>query len=333
MGTICPISGRDVNLKYSFPSRRSAVMSNRGMVATSQPLAAQAGVSLLQQGGNAVDAAIATAAVLNVVEPMMTGLGGDVFALVYLSRSKELKALNASGRAPYAASLETLQKLGYQKMPETGIHTVTIPGALDGWCSLLDNYGTMSLSQALAPAIELAEHGFPVTEVIAHWWQVNRAKLQANANAARTYLPAGRAPEPGEVFVQPDLANTLKRIAQGGRDVFYRGEIAEAIVACSQENGGLITIKDLNDHTSTWVTPISTNYHGYDIYECPPNGQGLVALLALNILEGYELSSLGHNSPEYLHLLIEALKLAFADANQYVADPDFVDIPFREITF
>jgi gamma-glutamyltranspeptidase/glutathione hydrolase len=320
-----------VNLKYVFPSRRSAVMSNRGVVATSQPLATQAGVSILQRGGNAVDAAIATAATLNVVEPMMTGLGGDVFALVYLSRSKNLKALNASGRAPYAASLETLQKLGYQKMPETGIHTVTIPGALDGWCALLDNYGTMSLAQVLAPAIELAEHGFPVTEVIAHWWQVNRAKLQVNASAARTYLPAGRAPEPGEVFVQPDLADTFKKIAQEGPDVFYRGEIAEAIVACSQENGGLITMKDLNDHTSTWVTPISTNYRGYDVYECPPNGQGLVALQALNILEGYDLKSLGHNSPEYLHLLIEALKLTFADANWYVADPDFVDIPLKKL--
>ncbi|MFQ5997283.1 MAG: gamma-glutamyltransferase, partial [Dehalococcoidales bacterium] len=318
-------------MEYSFPSRRSAVMSNRGMVATSQPLAAQAGVSILQQGGNAVDAAIATAAALNVVEPMMTGLGGDVFVLVYLSQNQELKALNASGRAPYAASLETLQKLGYQKMPETGIHTVTIPGALDGWCALLDNYGTMSLSQVLAPAIELAEHGFPVTEVIAHRWQENRAKLQANASATRTYLPAGRVPEPGEVFVPPDLANTFKKIAQGGRDVFYRGEIAEAIVACSQENGGLITMQDLNDHTSNWVTPISTNYRGYDIYECPPNGQGLVVLLTLNILEDYDLKSLGHNSPEYLHLLIEALKLAFADANRYVADPDFVDIPLKKL--
>ena len=320
-----------MNLKYSFPSRRSAVMSTRGIVTTSQPLATQAGVSILQQGGNAVDAAIATAAALNVVEPMMTGLGGDVFALVYLSRSKELKALNASGRAPYAASLETLQNLGYQKMPETGIHTVTIPGALDGWSSLLGNHGTMSLAQVLAPAINLAEHGFPVTEIIAHTWQENRAKLQANADAALTYLPAGRAPEPGEIFRQPDLANTLKKIAQGGRDVFYRGEIAEAIVACSQENGGLITMKDMNDHTSTWVTPISTNYHGYDIYECPPNGQGLVVLLALNILEGYDLPSLGHNSPEYLHLLIEALKLAFADADRYVADPDFIDIPLESL--
>jgi len=320
-----------MNMKYSFPSRRSAVMSNRGMVAASQPLATLAGVSILQQGGNAVDAAIATAAALNVVEPMMTGLGGDVFALVYLSESKELKALNGSGRAPYAASLETLRRLGYQKMPETGIHAVTIPGTLDGWCTLLDACGTMDLAQVLTPAIALAEQGFPVSEVTALRWQESRARLEANAAAARTYLPAGRAPAPGEVFKQPDLARTFKKLAQGGRDVFYRGEVAEAIVACSQENGGLITMRDLNDHASTWVAPISTNYRGYDIYECPPNGQGLITLLALNILEGYDLRSLGHNSPEYLHLLIEALKLAFADAERYVADPDFVDIPLEKL--
>jgi len=320
-----------MDLKYSFPSRRSEVMSTRGVVATSQPLAAQAGVSMLLQGGNAVDAAIATAAALNVVEPMSTGLGGDVFALVYLSSSDELKALNASGRAPYAASLETLRNLGYSKMPEMGIHTVTIPGALDGWCSLLEKYGTMSLAQVLAPAIDLAEHGFPVTEITAHLWRKNSAKLQSNASAAHTYLMAGKAPEPGEIFVQSDLARTFKKIAEEGRDIFYRGEIAEAIVACSQENGGLITLQDLNDHTSTWVTPISTNYRGYDIYECPPNSQGLVVLLALNILEGYNLQSLEHNSPGYLHLVIETIKLAFADANRYVADPDFVDIPLKSL--
>ena len=320
-----------MDLKYSFTSRRSSVMSSRGIVATSQPLATQAGISMLLQGGNAVDAAIASAAALNVVEPMMTGLGGDAFALVYLSRSNQLKALNASGRAPYAASLETLRNLGYQEMPSTGIHTVTIPGALDGWCSLLDTYGTMSLAQVLLPAIELAECGFPVTEIIGHTWKMNSAKLQLNASATRTYLPAGKAPEPGEVMVQPDLARTFRKIAEGGRDVFYRGEIAEAIVVCSRENGGFITVQDLNDHASTWVTPISTNYRGYDIYECPPNGQGLVALLALNILEGYSLQSLGHNSPGYLHLLIEAVKLAFADAKRYVADPDFVDIPLKSL--
>jgi len=270
-------------------------MSNRGIVATSQPLAAQAGVSMLMQGGNAIDAAIATAAALNVVEPMSTGLGGDAFALVYLSRSNELRALNASGRAPYAASLEALRNLGYTKMPETGIHTVTIPGALDGWCSLLEKYGTMSLAHVLAPAIELAEHGFPVTEIIGHSWKMSSVKLRSNANAAHTYLMARNAPDPGDIVVQRDLAGTFNKIAERGCDIFYRGEIAEAIVACSRQNGGLITMQDLNDHTSTWVTPISTNYRGYDIYECPPNGQGLVVLLALNILEGYDLQSLGYN--------------------------------------
>ena len=320
-----------MNLKYSFPSRRSEVMSTHGIVATSQPLAAQIGVSMLLRGGNAIDAAIATAAALNVVEPMSTGLGGDAFALVYLSRGDKLKALNASGRAPYAANLETLRNLGYSKMPEMGIHTVTVPGALDGWCLLLEQYGTMSLAQVLAPAIDLAEHGFPVMEITAHLWKKHSAKLQSNTSAAHTYLTTGRAPEPGEIFVQPDLAKTFKKIAEEGRDVFYKGEIAEAIVACSQKNGGLITMQDLSDHTSTWVTPINTNYRGYDIYQCPPNGQGLVALLALNILEGYDLQSLGHNSPEYLHLLIEAVKLAFADANRYLADPDFVDIPVEKL--
>lgn len=318
-------------MKYSFPSRRSAVMSKRGIVATSQPLAAQAGMSMLRQGGNAVDAAIATAAALNVVEPMATGLGGDAFALVYMSGSNQLKALNASGRAPYATSLHTLRDLGYRTMPSTGIHTVTIPGTLDGWCSMLDTYGTMSLAQVLEPAIELAEYGFPVTEIIGHSWKMNSPKLRLNTAATRTYLPAGRAPEPGDVVVQPDLARTFRMIARGGRDVFYRGEIAEAIVACSEENGGLITMQDLGDHTSTWLTPIGTNYHGYDIYECPPNGQGLVVLLALNILEDYDLQSVQHNSSDYLHLLTEAIKLAFADADRYVADPDFTDLPLERL--
>lgn len=318
-------------MKHSFPSRRSAVMSNRGIVATSQPLAAQAGMSMLRQGGNAIDAAIATAAALNVVEPMATGLGGDAFALVYLSGSRQLKALNASGRAPYATSLRVLRDLGYRQMPATGIHTVTIPGTPDGWCSMLGSYGTMNIAQVLEPAIELAEHGFPVTEIIAHSWKMNSARLQLNASAARAYLPGGKAPGPGDVVVQSDLARTLRMIAQGGRDVFYSGEIAEAIVACSEESGGLITMRDLSEHTSTWLTPISTNYHGYDIYECPPNGQGLVVLLALNILEGYDLQSMQHNSSDYLHFLIEAIKLAFADADRYVADPEFTDLPLERL--
>ena len=318
-----------MDVKYSFPSRRSAVMSRGGMVATSQPLAAQAGVEMLWRGGNAIDAAIATAAALNVVEPMSTGLGGDAFALVYLSKSRELKALNASGRSPYAATPESFQKMGYRQIPEKGIHAVTVPGTLDGWCALLESHGTMSLSQVLEPAIRLAEEGFPVTEIISHSWGKQRALLERDAGAARIYLPEGRAPAVGEIVVQADLAGTFRKIARGGRDVFYRGEIAEAIVDCSRAHGGLMSRPDLEDHTSTWVTPVSTGYRGYDICECPPNGQGLIALLALNILEGYDLRSLGHNSAAYLHLLIEALKLGFADAGKYVADPDFADIPLK----
>lgn len=318
-------------MKYTFPSRRTAVTSTGGMVASSQYLATQAGVSILQQGGNAVDAAVATAAALNVVEPMMTGLGGDLFALVYLHKSGELKALNASGRAPYAASLKKMRSLGFQAMPLTGIHTVTIPGTLDGWCTLLESCGTMKLEQVLSPAIALAEKGYPVTEITALRWQEFQSKLEANVAAARTYLLGERTPETGEIFVQPDLASTMKKLARGGRDVFYRGEIAEAIVTCSQKLGGMIAMEDLRGHTSTWVTPISTSYRGYEVYECPPNGQGLVTLLALNILESYDLKSMGHNSAEYLHLLLEAMKLAFADADRYVADPDFVSIPLNQL--
>jgi gamma-glutamyltranspeptidase/glutathione hydrolase len=316
-------------MNYCFPSRRSAVMSRRGIVATSQPLAAQAGISMLQQGGNAIDAAIATAAALNVVEPMSTGLGGDAFALIYLAKTKELKALNASGRAPYAATLEAMQKLGHKTMPQVGIHSVTVPGTLDGWCTLLEAYGTMPLKEVLAPAIRLAEEGFPVTEVISHSWHVHSEKLRQNPAAVRTYLPKGRAPEVGEIFFQPNLAQTLGAIGEQGRDAFYEGDIADLIIAGSESLGGLFTKRDLKDHKSTWVKPISVNYRGYDICECPPNGQGLIALLALNILEGYDLSSLGHNSAGYLHLLAEAIKLAFADGDRYIADPDFADVPVK----
>ncbi len=320
-----------MDVKYPFPSRRSAVMSRGGMVATSQPLAAQAGVEMLRRGGNAIDAAIATAAALNVVEPMSTGLGGDAFALIYLAKSRELKALNASGRSPYAATPEAYRKMGCRQMPEKGIHAVTVPGTLDGWCRLLESHGTMSLGQVLAPAIKLAGDGFPVTEIISHTWEKQRGLLEQDAGAARVYLPEGRAPRAGEVVVQAELAETLKKIVRGGRDVFYRGEIAGTIADCALKHGGRLDRRDLAEHTSTWVTPISANYRGYDVYQCPPNGQGLVTLLGLNILAGYDLPSLGHNSAEYLHRLIEALKLGFADAEKYVADPDFTDIPLQEL--
>src|SRR5262249_27797569 len=281
---------------------RSAVRAMNGMIATSQPLASAAGLRILQQGGNAIDAAVAAAAVLTVVEPMMVAPGGDLFAIVWDAKKKELKGLNASARAPRAASINEFKKRGMDRMPQLGIHAVTVPGAVDGWAKLLERYGTMKLSQVLEPAIEYAERGFAVTDVIATDWQVGVA-FKENRDFARTYLPGGKPPAVGEIFVNKNLANTLKKIAAQGPDVFYRGEIAEKIVKFCNEQGGLHTREDFAKQTSNWVDPISTTYRGHTVYEIPPNTQGMVALEMLNILEGYDLKSLGHNSAEYLHLL------------------------------
>lgn len=310
---------------------RSAVRAMNGMVATSQPLASAAGLRILQQGGNAVDAAVAAAAVLCVVEPMMVSPGGDLFALVWDAKKKELKALNASGRSPKAISIDELKKRGFSKIPQDGIHAVTVPGAVDGWAKLLERYGTMKLSQVLQPAIEYAERGFPVTDVIAADWD-NALQHKANADFAATFLPNGRALEPGEIFTNKYLANTLKLVAAKGRDVFYTGEIAQKIVKFAQAQGGLHTAEDFASHTSNWLDPISTTYRGYTVYELPPNNQGLAVLEMLNILEGYELRSLGHNSAEYLHLLVEAKKLAYADRAWHIADPAFYKAPLDKLT-
>lgn len=309
---------------------RSVVRALNGMVATSQPLASAAGLRILQQGGNAVDAAIAAAAVLCVVEPMMVSPGGDLFALVWDAKKKELKALNASGRSPKAISLEALKQRGVTKKPEYGIHTVTVPGAVDGWATLLKSHGTMTLAQVLQPAIEYAERGFPVTEIIGADWQEG-LKHKGNADFAATFLPNGRTPAIGEIFTNKNLAATLKKIAAGGRDVFYKGEIAEKLVKFAQSQGGFHTMQDFADHKSTWVEPISTTYRGYRVYELPPNNQGLAALEMLNILEGFDVKSLGHNSAEYLHLLVEAKKLAFIDRARHIADPAFYQAPLDKL--
>lgn len=310
---------------------RSAVRAMNGMVATSQPLASAAGLRILQQGGNAIDAAVAAAAVLCVVEPMMVSPGGDLFALVWDAKKKELKALNASGRSPKAASIDELKKRGFSATPQTGIHTVTVPGAVDGWAKLLATYGTMKLSQVLQPAIEYAERGFPVTDVIAADWD-NAIQHKANADFAATFLPNGKQPAPGEIFINKNLANTLKLVAAKGRDVFYTGEIAAKIVKFAQAQGGLHTAADFAAHTSNWLDPISTTYRGHTVYELPPNNQGLAVLEMLNILEGYDLKSLGHNSAEYLHLLVEAKKLAYADRAWHIADPAFYKAPLDKLT-
>ena len=311
-----------------FGPGRSAVICQHGAVATSQPLAAQGGLQILQQGGNAVDAAVATAAILNVVEPMSTGIGGDAFMLVYQPKEGVIRGLNASGRAPYAAEPEFFTKQGLMSIPSFGsMYPVTVPGTIDGWATLLDECGTMSLSEVLQPAIDYAEKGFPVSPQISLAWQESAQMLAEHPDTARTYLKKGRAPAPAEIFYQPNLARTFRLIAEGGRDAFYQGEIADKIVKFSDENGGLFTQRDFAEHTSEWVEPISANYRGYDVYEIPPNGQGIAALLALNIVEGFEFGTLGHNSPEHLHHAIEAMKLGFSDLYEYVTDPTFVDVP------
>jgi len=310
---------------------RSVVRSQHAMVASSQPLASQAGLEVLKHGGNAVDAAIAMAAMLNVTEPMMTGLGGDAFMLVYWSRTKELKGLNASGRAPGALSLEYFAKRNIKQMPQFGMESITVPGAFDGWVTLLDKYGTMKLAEVLAPAIDTAENGFPVMEKTAEDWNSEVTKLKKSSAAATNYLIDGRAPRAGEIFRQPNLARTLRTLAHGGRDAFYKGEIAKAIVNYSEKNGGFISLADLAAQKSEWVQPISTNYRGYTVYEIPPNGQGLTALLTLNILESFDLAALSKQPARYYHTLIEATKLAFADRDRYLADPDFSKVPVAEL--
>src|SRR5215211_5586811 len=306
---------------------RSVVRAQNGMVASSQPLASLTGLEGLKRGGNAVDAAIAMAAVLNVTEPMMTGLGGDMFALVYWSRTKELKGLNASGRAPRALSLEHFAKKNVKEMPQFGMESVTVPGAFDGWVALNEKYGTMKLADLLAPAIAYAENGFPVMEKAAEDWEAEVGKLKQNPAAAANYLVNGRAPRAGEIFRQPNLARTLRTLATGGRDAFYHGEIAHAIADYCQKNGGFITLEDLAATKYEWVEPISTNYRGYDVYEIPPNGQGITALIALNILEGFDLARHPRDSAKSSHLQLEAMKLAFADAARYVADPQHAHVP------
>ena len=310
---------------------RSIVRAEHGMVASSQPLASQVGLEVLKRGGNAVDASIAMAAVLNLTEPMMTGIGGDMFALIYWSKTRELKGLNASGRAPRALNLDYFAKKGIKTMPDTGMEPITVPGAFDGWVTMLEKYGTMKLADVLEPAIQYAENGFPVMEKAAADWASAVDKLKRTPASATNYLLDGRAPRAGEVFRQKNLARTFRTLARGGRDAFYKGEIARAIVDYCEKNGGFLSMRDFAEHKSDWVEPIATDYRGYRVYECPPNGQGLAALQTLNILEGFDLASMSSRPDLYYHTLIEATKLAFADRNKYIADPAFAKVPVAEL--
>ena len=312
-------------------SGRSAVLARNGMVAASQPLAAQAGLRILQQGGNAIDAAIAAAASLAVVEPMMTGPGGDMFALAYIADTEELVGLNGSGFSPRAVDVDFFRRRGLESIPTRGAFSVTIPGAVDGWATLLDKYGTMTFSQVLEPAIHYAEKGFPVSEAVASDWARYGESYEKDSEFVCSYYLDGKPPAHGDVFVNQPLAETFRKIAEGGRDAFYKGDLARNIVDCLNGRDWPVSMDDMAYQHSNWVEPISTTYRGRDVYELPPNGQGIAALEMLNILEGFDLANLSHNSAPYLHLLIEAKKLAFADLDAWLADPQHVKIPVASI--
>jgi gamma-glutamyltranspeptidase/glutathione hydrolase len=324
----------------NFSSRRSPVYGRSGIVATSQPLATAAGLEILAKGGNAADAAVAAAAALNVTEPSSTGIGGDMFVLFYDAQTKRVTALNGSGRAPSALTLDRLKKEGITtELPPFHVHTVTVPGACAGWFDLLEKHGSLSMAEILRPAIRLAEEGFPVGSITSHSWQRNAQNQLKSALNGNELTINGRGPKPGEIFRNPGLARTFDAIARGGKQAFYQGEIAEAIVSVIKEAGGCMSVEDLASHTSTWEDPISVTYRGLRVYECPPNGQGITALIALNILEGFDLASLASLSPfdmaqgkvERLHLMIEAMRLAFVDSRWYVADAAFSKIPVQEL--
>ena len=306
--------------KMKFDSRRSDVRARNGMVATSQPLAAMAGLRMLMSGGSAVDAAVAAAATLNVVEPFSTGVGGDVFALVWSAEARKLYALNASGRSSADADAEALRSDGYDSIPDNSPYAVTVPGAVSGWQALLDRFGNMEMSDVLRPAIDYAQDGYPVSEMVAFQWAGAESRLKQN-HAGEELLMRGRAPRAGEVMAMPTLADTLRTIAYGGSDAFYRGQTAERIAAFVQERGGWLSATDMAAHTPSWEEPITTNYRGVDVWQCPPNNQGVNVLLGLNIAEGFDIGAMGAQSADRHHHLIESARLALTDGMYHITDP------------
>ncbi len=327
LGVMLGISLGDAGKAEDRSQSRSMVMTRYGIVAAEQPLACQIGTRILAQGGNAVDAAVAVNAALGVFAPMANGMGGDLFAIVYEAKTGKLYGLNASGWAPAGLTPEVLKSKGFKEMPQSGIHAVTVPGAVDGWDKLLRRFGRTSLADVLAPAIRYAEEGFPVTEIFSSYWVESEKKLLRDTNAVRTFLFHGQAPRPGQIFRNPDLAWSLKQVARHGRNAFYQGEIAKRVLATSQELGGTMTAEDLANFSSEWVEPISTTYRGWTIYELPPNGQGVGALVMLNLLERFPLTEFGPGSANAFHVMIEAKKLAYADVLRYVCDPSINKVP------
>jgi len=310
---------------------RSVVVATNGIVAASQPLAAEVGADILKRGGNAADAAIATNAMLGLTEPMSCGIGGDLFVIYWDNKTQKLYGLNASGRSPYALNREVFKQKGLTDIPGTGLLAWSVPGCVAGWEDLRAKFGNLSLAEILAPAIRYADEGFAVTEVIANGWRAAANGLQKWPDTTRTYLPEGRAPAEGERFRNPRLAASYRAIAERGANEFYRGAIAQKIVSFSEANGGYFSLKDLADHHSDWVEPVSTTYRGYDVWELPPNGQGIAALQMLNLIEPYDVRKMGRGSADWFHLFVEAKKLAFADRAKFYADPAFNQLPVAEL--
>lgn len=320
------ISAQDRIIKSNFATR-SEVVAQHGMVASSHPLATQVGLDILKDGGNAIDAAIATNAALGLMEPTGNGIGGDLFAIVWSAKDQKLYGLNASGRSPKDLSLSYFQKNKMTKIPAYGPLPVSVPGCVDGWFELHKKFGSMEMETILQPAIRYATDGFPVTEVIGYYLEVASKKFKAYPNFKETYMIGDESLHKGTVFKNPFLANTLTKIAKGGRDAFYKGAIAKTIADFIQEQGGFLSTEDLKNHRSEWVTPVSANYRGYDVWELPPNGQGIAALQILNIMEGFDVAKMGFGSPEYIHHFVEAKKIAFEDRAKYYADMDFNKVP------
>ncbi|NQT27449.1 gamma-glutamyltransferase [candidate division KSB1 bacterium] len=328
LNIICVAQDRIIGKSYTT---RSEVIAQSGMACTSQPLATQAAIDILKQGGNAIDAAIAANAVNTVVEPMSCGIGGDLFAVVWFEDDKKLYGLNASGRSPKSLTLEKMKEMGLDKVPLRGSLPISVPGCVDGWFELHKRFGSLPMGKILSHAIYYASKGFPVTEVIASYWQNSATSLKDKPGFVEVFMPGGKAPTKGDIFKNPALANTFELILNEGRDAFYKGSIAKVIESFLAAHGGFLNISDLAAHTSEWVEPVSTNYRGYDVWELPPNGQGIAVLQILNILEDFDIKNMGFGSKEYLHLFIEAKKLAYEDRAKYYADPDFNKIPVDKL--
>jgi gamma-glutamyltranspeptidase/glutathione hydrolase len=324
------ISAQDRVTGKTFATR-SEVIAQNGMAATSHPLATQVALDILKKGGNAIDAAIAANATLGLMEPTGSGIGGDIFAIVWDAKTQKLYGLNGSGRSPYNLNLDYFKEKKMTSIPAFGVLPITVPGCVDGWAELHKKFGSLPLATALQPAIDYAEKGFPVTELIAYYLERSSNTFQKYPNFAATYMPNGKALQKGDIFKNPFLANTYKQIAKNGRDAFYKGEIAKTIAKFMQEQGGFLTEKDFADHKSEWVEPISTNYRGYDVWELPSNGQGTAVLQMLNILELYDIKKMGFNSFDYVHTFTEAKKLAFEDRAKFYADPNFSKIPTEKL--